>query len=244
VQPPQVPEPAATEVVCQAAQDAVGPEPALITRIGDVDQPNVVRREEAVLQRRVDVRGQRRTNTGQTLVSEHRVGVVQEATIVVECELRLDASHADTAADEALNAVIVTEVEQAVQHEAERRGRSAGIVEAASGRRAETAVRGKGRRRDRRTEAVHRRLAIAGLGLDPEHAEIVTDDATNVIAIVVIDRSRIVDGPDVEVHVLDDHAAAFDANVPRLITGQRGRGESSRCERQYNGKLPHINPLS
>ena len=52
----------------------------------------------------------------------------RKSPLVFSAVVRLDARNADTAADEALEAVVVTEVEQAVDHEAERRGRAAGIV--------------------------------------------------------------------------------------------------------------------
>src|SRR3546814_20999727 len=71
---------------------------------------------------------ERRANAGEALPREDRVRIVEERSARRERVIGLDASDTDTAADEALNAVIVAEIEQAVEHEAQRRGRSAGAI--------------------------------------------------------------------------------------------------------------------
>ena len=75
--------------------------------VGDIDQTDVVDIKEAILQRRIDMVGQRRTNAGQALIGEARVRVVQEVAEPAEAERFLDASDTDTTADEALDAVVV-----------------------------------------------------------------------------------------------------------------------------------------
>ncbi|EZP50104.1 hypothetical protein BW41_03220 [Sphingomonas sp. RIT328] len=219
------------------------PETTVELTVGHVDQLDVVGVEEAILQRRVDVVGQRSADAGETLPREHGVRIVDEVAAGVEPVVRLDASDADTAADEALDAVIVTEVEQAVQHEAERRGLAAGIV-VRTGSRVAQASGGVRRGGQRRAVAVDGRRTVADFGFDAECTEIVADHAIDVVAVVVVDGSSARDGADVIVDVFDDHRAAFDANVPRLVAGEGGSGERGGCQCQYDGKLPHRSPLS
>src|SRR3546814_15399500 len=107
---------------------SVRPEPALEIAIGHVDILDVVGVEEAILERHVQMIAERRANAGEALPREDRVRIVEERSARRERVIGLDASDTDTAADEALNAVIVAEIEQAVEHEAQRRGRSAGEI--------------------------------------------------------------------------------------------------------------------
>ncbi len=212
--------------------------------VRNVDQLDVLGVEETILQRRVDVVGQRCTDTGQALIREHGVRVVQEVAVVVECILRLDASNTNTTADKALDAVIRTEVQKAVQHEAERRRRTAGIVVGAGNRVAASAGATEERRGRGRRIAVHGCLAIADFGFEAETAKVVAHYGVDIVTIVMIDRTGIVQCADIIVDVFNDHRTAFDANVPRLIAGEGGSGECGGGECQNDGKLPHTNPLS
>ena len=87
---------------------------------------------------------------------------------------------------------------------------------------------------------------VADFGFKAEHAEIIADDAVDIIAIVVIDSGRARRGAarEAEIDILDDRGAAFDAHIPRLIARQRRRSDRSGGQRHRNGKLPHRNPLS
>lgn len=82
-----------------------------------VDHLQIADIEEAILQTGIPMLGQRRTNTGDCLPREARIGIVQE----VGCEDRLNrnACNTCTAADEALQAIVVTEVEHTIGHEAQ-----------------------------------------------------------------------------------------------------------------------------
>ena len=69
---------------------------------------------------------------------------------------------------------------------------------------------------------------------------------------LVIDYDRVFDVEDVdtivkekvEVRILDDHRAAFDAHIPAVVHGNGGRSERGRSKRSHNGQLPHKYPLS
>ncbi len=230
------------EVVRHATQDRVRTEAAVERVVRDVDQLDVLGVEEAILQRRVDVVGQRSTDARQSLPREHGVRVVQEVGTTGQGVVRLDARNADTAADEALDAVIGTEVQQAVQHEAERRGGATGIVVVTSrnGARTDAGVGQRGR-----AERVDGRTTIADFGFQTETTEVVTHHAVNVITIVMVDGGGAgARAGDIVIDIFDDHPAAFDADVPRLVAGEGRRSQSGGGECQNNGKLPHHSPLS
>jgi hypothetical protein len=85
--------------------------------------------EVAILQTQIDMLAQRSADASQSLVSEarrvvHAAGVERSSGV----DRVLDARHADAAADEALQAVIGTEVQQAVGHEAEHAGATSSLV--------------------------------------------------------------------------------------------------------------------
>ena len=66
----------------------------------------------------------RLADAGNDLPREARVGIVDDRTLVREGAdvVIVDAGNTDTAADEAANAIVVAEIEHAVDHEAERAG--------------------------------------------------------------------------------------------------------------------------
>lgn len=212
--------------------------------VRNVDQLDVLGVEETILQRRVDVVGQRCADTGQALIREHGVRVVQEVAVVVECILRLDASNTNTTADEALDAIVRTEVQKAVQHEAESRRRTTSVIIAVCAGVAADAGRTEHWRSRSRRVAVHGCLTVADFGFEAETAKVVAHYGVDIVTIVMIDRTGIVQCADIIVDVFNDHRTAFDAYVPRLIAGEGGSGECGGGECQNDGKLPHTNPLS
>src|SRR3546814_8558439 len=72
--------------------------------------------EEAILDAGIPVAGQRRTNARNRLPGETRIRIVEERT--GENRLDRDAGDTRTAADEALPAVVVAELEHAADHDA------------------------------------------------------------------------------------------------------------------------------
>jgi hypothetical protein len=123
---------------------------------------------EAILQTHVDVLADRRADTRESLPGEAGVQIdnVDRGRAGHGRDHRvLDAANANTAADEALQAVIGTEVEQAVGHEAQRAGATTqlGVV----------VVLG------RAAIALFLGATIAGFGFEAERTEVVADDAAS-----------------------------------------------------------------
>src|SRR4051812_9838155 len=91
--------------------------------------------------------------------------------------------------------------------------------------------------RDRRlcSDRVDARVLIPELAFKPKPAEIVTDDGINVVTGAEIDDVGVVDIRRrrkrtvrvVEVHVLNDHSAALEARVERVVPSN-GWGRHSR----------------
>src|SRR3546814_13369424 len=73
--------------------------------------------EETILQAGVPVLGERRADTRDRLPGEARVRIVDERA--GEDRREIDARDTGTTADEALQAIVVAEVEHAVDHEAQ-----------------------------------------------------------------------------------------------------------------------------
>src|SRR3546814_20473715 len=84
---------------------------------GLVDQIEVVGIEEAILQADVDAVAERSANARDRLPGKARVRIVEERTR--ENGFDRNAGDTGTAADKALKAIVVAEVEQTVDHEAE-----------------------------------------------------------------------------------------------------------------------------
>ncbi|AOG01841.1 hypothetical protein BSY18_3357 [Blastomonas sp. RAC04] len=199
-----------------------------ITSTG-VDQADRVAVEEAILQTHVPAVAERSANACQDLPRKAGVRIVQEcsaAGVGGSCS-DVRTGNTDTAADKALKAIIGTEVDQAVQHEREHVGR-ANCVRT-------TNQSGKGRTTCDGHSALnvgHIGFAIADFSFETERAEIVADNAADIIAGVGVEGDTVVDRTDVELDVLDEHGAAFDANIPLAITGKRRCGQGGRCQRQ------------
>jgi len=99
---------------------------------------------------------------------------------------------------------------------------------------------------------------VAKLALGPDHAEIVTADQVEIESDIVGQNNCIVDVeysfavgdvetiicPEVETCVLDNHSAAFDPGIPRVVASDSRGGQGGRSERCHNGQLPHKIPLS
>ncbi|KFG89033.1 hypothetical protein BV98_003192 [Sphingobium herbicidovorans NBRC 16415] len=122
------------------------------------DEVDVVLVEEAILQRHVEVVGQRVANASKSLPGEAGVAVIDQVVG------QLGARNAYTAADEALQAIVRTEVKQAVQHERQSRRRTAeaALVEIDLG------------------------ALVASFGFQTETTEVVTDDGVAVPTLVIV----------------------------------------------------------
>src|SRR5205085_8502603 len=136
----------------------------------EVHRPQVIDIEEAILHRDVDIVRDRLPDAGNHLPRETGVAVVEDRALIREATnvVEVDASDTDTAADEAADAVIVAEIEHAVDHEAQRtratatgrRGeRGDGITNDAPGGRAPT------RRADREFDIVDAGPLVGHFGL-------------------------------------------------------------------------------
>src|SRR5690606_39114371 len=110
----------ATEVEGQRAEDRVRPEARRNVTAELIDEIEPAGVEEAILEASIDVAGERSADARDRLPREARVRIVEERT--GEDRSDLDARDTGTAADEALQAIVVAEVEHAVDHEAERVG--------------------------------------------------------------------------------------------------------------------------
>ena len=93
-------------------------------------------------------------------------------------------------------------------------------------------------------------MLVGKLTFDPEGTEIPTADHIAVEADMVV-KVEAVRGVDVQrgrtvvgVKVFDDHPAGFDTDVAGIVTGDGRRRKPSRRERDRNGQLSHIIPLS
>ena len=179
-----------------------------------VDQLHVIDVEEAILQAKVDVIGNRRANASKKLPGEAAVGIVDQAA-----RAGVDARDAAAGAEEALQAVVGTEVNQAIEHEAQRADLARG-VEAA--------------------DFVDAGTTGAGFGFEAERAEIVTDDTAEVIADLGVDHGKVVDVGDIELDVFDRRGTAVEFDVPRIVTRQSGRGEGRGGQSHPNDQFPHF----
>ena len=71
-------------------------------------------------------------------------------------------------------------------------------------------------------------MLVADLGLQPEHAEVIAHDPIDIIAVLMVGLAGIGRGPDVVMDVFDNARAAFDADVPRMVTGEGWSGDGER----------------
>src|SRR5690606_25394939 len=115
----------ATEVERQRAQDRVRPEPRVHFATVRVDERDVVGVEEAIAQTDGDAVGQRGANAGKSLPREARVRIVEHVD-TTNRRVEAGARNTGTGTDEALQAVVFTEVGQRVQHEREGAGVTTG----------------------------------------------------------------------------------------------------------------------
>jgi hypothetical protein len=196
-------------VRAEAARD-IGTGPAA-RRTHEVHVADV---EEAILQTHVDVLADRSANAGQNLPRKAGVRIVEDAgrgghTVV-------DLGNADAAADEALEAVVGTEVDQGVAHEAERAGVTGdfAIVTVVGDARAVV------------QQVVGLRAAIAAFGFEAEATEVVTDDAAEVVAGLAVVGCRVAGAVDLHVGVFLQHYAAIAFNVPALAAS---KGRRRQC---------------
>ena len=116
-----------------------------------------------------------------------------------------------------MNAIIVAEIDRAVEHEAEDVGIAASrIVRAGRNVCSRAAWRRCSCRRCRRV-ACNAGLLVADFGFKTERTEIITDDATGFMAGLVIDFSVIITASNVELNIFDDRWTACNTNIPRIV---------------------------
>ena len=145
--------------------------------------------------------------------------------------------HAGAGANVAAPVILVAKVEHEVGH---RRPHADVAVD----------FDGLGRIDEGRAERqlVDRSALVAELGFRAEHAEIVTRDQVEVDAgLVVDDRAVFIVVAvifNIEFGVGDEHRAAFDTDIPRLVASDRRGRQRRRSERHRNGQLAHKYPLS
>src|SRR5690606_25666846 len=151
----------------------------------------------------------------------------------------LDARDTGTAADEALQAIVVAEVEHAVDHEAER----VGVAVQGIGTRVKRTRPGRRTRDARSHEATTLDVGftVTDFHFRAERAEIVADGTFEVVTLPVIESAGIVDGADIEIHVLDQHHATTHSYIPGVVARDCGRRKGSGGQRHGDGKLPHRN---
>src|SRR5690606_30560221 len=204
----------------RSTHQRVGTERGFRFRPAERFQLEIVDVEEAVLERQVGAVGDRLTNAGENLPSEAAVAVVEEHTAVFESAniVEVDARKSGAATDEGARAVLVTEVEQAVEHEAQRAGRSGTVTR--SGGQSAAACGQAGNV----GEAVHAGPLIRRFGLKAESAEVVAGIDATIVAVVVVDRDRVFRRADINVGVFDDHRTEIGTDVERAVTR-----ESRRC---------------
>ena len=92
--------------------------------------------------------------------------------------------------------------------------------------------------RDRRRRVVRLNLIIfvGNFAFEANRPDIIADDAIDIEArILVLDAIDIVDGADVDRGILDDHAAAFDADIPGAVFGERWASQSRSREHCHKG---------
>jgi hypothetical protein len=140
----------------------------------------------------------RRADAGESLPGEAAVRIVDRIDV--------HAGNAGATADEALQAVVGTEVDQAVDHERQ-------FVCVTEGR-------------------IHASLAIARLGFETEATEVVAKNGAAVEALVEFRDVSIVDSADVEIGVFNEHSAEVEFEIPSAVAREGGRSDSRRSQRQ------------
>ncbi|KGB55642.1 hypothetical protein FG91_01247 [Sphingopyxis sp. LC81] len=202
-----------------------------------VDQIDLVGVEETILQANVDVVAERSADTRDRLPGKARVRIVEE--VASKDRFNRNARNTGTTADKALKAVVVTEIEQAVDHEAQR-VRIAGEVKrtGSQGTRAIDRLRNARRRETARLDVG---FTEADFDFRAETAEVITDGAFDVIASAMVERTGIVESANVEIQVFDEHCASTNTNIPGVVARQDGRRQGGGGQRHSDGKLPHSN---
>ena len=192
----------------------------------EVDDFDVFSGEHAIAQADVDIVAQRGVDAGKQLPCKVSARIIDRgATSGTNPRFDARASHTDTGTCIELKAVVRTEVEETVQHEAE--GINAAVSSIFSSRSNLTNAVGEARTD---VDAVERGIAVAGFCFEAERAEVITDITTAIETVVGIEADDagfvavgIADG---EVEIFREHRAEFGADVPRIISceGRRCKG--------------------
>ena len=181
---------------------------------------------EAILQTDVDVVVDRCAHAGECLPCEARVAVDDVDRRECSQHANLDAANTGTTADEALQAVIGAEVDQAVDHEAQSFSTATNL------------------------RVVERHVVInvtlffstakAGFGFQTERTEVVTDDATDVVTDLGVERADFI-GTRKVVDIFDNHTTGVELNVPSVIFCQGWRCKGRRGHRHSYDEFAHYN---
>jgi len=242
------------EVEGDATEQAVRTEPRFRLEAAEIHGPEIVGIEEAVAHGDVDIVADRLTDAGDDLPREAGVGIIDDRRLVrIGADIVIvDAGDTDAGTNEAADAVIVAEVQHAVDHEAERaRAPAAGREDVWGDDAAEPAGGAVSRRPQNGPDIVDVGALVGNLRLDAERAEIVADEKSSVEAVIVVEhdlgRRAARDGrseTEIEVDVLDDHPAEIAADIPGVVARQSRSCEHGGRQRHNNGELPHNLPLS
>ena len=96
--------------------------------------------------------------------------------------------------------------------------------------------------------AIDRSTLVGKFGFKANDAKIVTTDQIDIEPERMIDDVTVAEFGDavviIEGHVLDEHPAALDADVRRVVPSDCRRRQGSGCQRDRNGQLAHNCPLS
>ena len=212
-------------------------------------QVDLRRIEETILHAEVDVVGDRIANAGDQLEGKAAVAVADAAVIAVDQhragradrrvigeETGPDLGIADAGADIAIEAGVVAEIEQAVDH-GRKRARPATDIDGCL-------VADKRHNQSVDVDVTNRRALVRKLAFEAEHAKIIAADDVGIEPGLVVDDVSVVDGRPYEIaaeerrlqrRILNQHRAAFDPGVPRMVASDRRGGQGGRSERHRNG---------
>jgi hypothetical protein len=128
----------------------------------------------------------------------------------------VNAGNACTTANKALQAIIVAEIEHAVDHEAQCIGITAGAIDTAALKPSAGAARNC---RERAGEALEIGFAIANFSFKAETAKVIADNATKIITGIGVSGCIDRRSADVIIEVFNKHRTAVDSDIPLAIAG-------------------------
>ena len=200
------------------------------TRIGCtaelVDEIDLVSVKEAILQSHIPAVAQWSANACKQLPCKAGIRIVK---IRASKDVRhFGPCNADAAASKALDAVIVAEVQQRIQHEAERIDFTVDRKHTGYSWTSTRSERWNAWRTSLHT--ISRCRLVSDFSFQTETAEIIAHNSVKIITSVMIDFECTVVTSDVDRQIFSDHCAALDTNIPLVITSQ------CRCGERRGGK--------